>query len=515
MDMWNFVAGGAAIGLIAGFWGKIKGVLWRVANLFVQRIEIPTAEAHNALVAYLIKHYRRSRAYERLYGAWHVHRRDGKYGLVAYEQFGTRSIMFWRGWWPFIFSNAVEAKAAAAKTNQGNSGSNEDVTKVYCTLTFLRGTLNLEKILEEACAAVNQLSWQATEVESSNRSRFVIHYVPARKDDHQHRDQSSNGLAWYQQGTFRLLGITPEQLGKASISKGSALENLIFPQRVKDLIEEIELWRTSRDWYRDKGIPWKRGWLLYGPPGTGKTALARAFAEDLNMPIYVFNLAAMGNHELLKAWSELQVNVPCIALFEDIDNVFHGRDNVSRKHGMMPLFIGDNKKDDDKSGPALTPLTFDCFLNCLDGVERADGVFTIITTNDIAKVDPALGQPRKLPDGSVEFISTRPGRIDKAVELGYMEPDDKKRLAKRILGDYPDEYLAMLEFIDRYPELQETPAQFQERCGQIALACFWKEKQVAQLSDVPAVEESGSFGSRAAKAIGDGIARGEALTEVI
>jgi hypothetical protein len=35
----------------------------------------------------------------------------------------------------------------------------------------------------------------------------------------------------------------------------------------------------------------------------------------------------------------------------------------------------------------------------------------------------------------------------------------------------------MLEFIDGYPDLQETPAQFQERCGQIAPACFWKEQQ--------------------------------------
>ncbi len=125
----------------------------------------------------------------------------------------------------------------------------------------------------------------------------------------------------------------------------------------------------------------------------------------------------------------------------------------------------------------MTPLTFDCLLNCLDGVERSDGIFTIITTNDIGKVDPALGQPRKLPDGAVEFISTRPGRIDKAVELTYMEPADKKRMAERILGDYPSEYLKMLEFIDKYADLQETPAQFQERCGQIALACFWREQQ--------------------------------------
>jgi hypothetical protein len=82
-----------------------------------------------------------------------------------------------------------------------------------------------------------------------------------------------------------------------------------------------------------------------------------------------------------------------------------------------------------------------------------------------------------LPDGTTEFISTRPGRIDKAVELTYMEPPDKKRMAQRILGEYPGQYRGMLEFIDKFPDLEETPAQFQERCGQIALACFWKDQQ--------------------------------------
>jgi hypothetical protein len=90
--------------------------------------------------------------------------------------------------------------------------------------------------------------------------------------------------------------------------------------------------------------------------------------------------------------------------------------------------------------------------------------------------DPALGQPRRLPDGTVEFISTRPGRVDKAVELTYMEPNDKKLMAHRILGEYEEEYLKLVEFVDRFPDLQETPAQFQERCGQIALAAFWRAK---------------------------------------
>src|SRR6059058_748337 len=184
------------------------------------------------------------------------------------------------------------------------------------------------------------------------------------------------------------------------------------------------------------------------------------------MPIYVFNLAEMTNHELIKTWTDMQVNVPCVALIEDIDNVFHGRENVARRSSMMSLmFARDEKKSDnnhkgDSARDSFSPLTFDCLLNCLDGVERTDGIFTIVTTNDLSKIDPALGQPRRLPDGCSEFISTRPGRVDKAVELTYMEAADKKKMAKRILGEYEEEYLRMAAFVERFPELQESPAQF-------------------------------------------------------
>ena len=202
----------------------------------------------------------------------------------------------------------------------------------------------------------------------------------------------------------------------------------------------------------------------------------------------------MSNHELIKSWGEMQVNIPCLALIEDVDNVFHGRENVTRKNGLMSMIYNPPKdKDDDKSkhsGGLFTPLTFDCLLNCLDGVERTDGVFTIITTNDISRIDPALGRPRKLPDGTLEFISTRPGRIDKAVELTYMDPADKKLMAGRILTEYPRQHREMLAFIDKYHDLQETPAQFQERCGQIALACFWREKQGGSAEEVEVEVES-------------------------
>ena len=486
MDLWNYLAGGAALGLIAGCWDRIKGALWKLVSFFIQRVEIEESTAHDALVAYLVTHFQRSRFYDHIYGSDHAFQRDGSYGLVPYEHFGLRNMVFWNGWRPFVFNNAVEKKAETNRTSRERTDDSEAL-KIYSTLTFLRGTLDIEAVLRAACAAIDQASQAADLVEEHGRNRFVIHHVPKRNDSEHNREYCSNGLAWYQQNYYRLLSHRPEELGKAPTHKGGALANLIFPERVKGLIKEIELWRSSRAWYLDKGIPWKRGWLLYGPPGTGKTALARAFAEDLNMPIYVYNLAEMSNHDLIDAWTLMQVNVPCVALIEDIDNVFNGRENVARKNNPVPLVL-ERKKDDSQGSKRapFTPLTFDCLLNCLDGVERVDGVFTVITTNDLAKVDPALGQPRRMADGSVEFISTRPGRIDKAVELTYMELADKKRMARRILGEYPEQLREMNDFVERFADLQETPAQFQERCGQIALAQFWKERHELPVDEKPA-----------------------------
>ncbi len=83
-----------------------------------------------------------------------------------------------------------------------------------------------------------------------------------------------------------------------------------------------------------------------------------------------------------KCWKE----VPCVAMFEDIDAVFHGRRNVAVA-----------------SGPSLT---FDCLLNCLDGVQRANGLLTFMTTNHLELVDPAIGQPGEIgsrPDGLIAW----------------------------------------------------------------------------------------------------------------
>src|SRR5438270_7818785 len=127
----NFLAGGAVLGVVAAMWGKIKAVAWRAVGLFVQRVEIPTESAHEAVVAYLVAKFRRSRNYDRMYGASWEYQRDGRYGLVPYEVFGVRSLILWNGWFPFLFSNQVEAKAASGKGQSTESHGSNSATKVF------------------------------------------------------------------------------------------------------------------------------------------------------------------------------------------------------------------------------------------------------------------------------------------------------------------------------------------------------------------------------------------------
>jgi len=220
------------------------------------------------------------------------------------------------------------------------------------------------------------------------------------------------------------------------VNHGNALGQQALDVTAQQTVEEARRWKTSEDWYKSRGIPWRRGWRFQGPPGTGKTSLVRALAEDLDLPVFVYDLATLFNNELQAAWQKMLASVPCIALIEDIDAVFDGRTNKAGGH-----------------------LTFDCLLNCLDGVERADGVLLIVTTNDPAKLDSAL---------SGASGKDRPGRIDRVLEFGSLDEAGRRQLCQRILREWPENHDAVVQ-----DGAGETGAQFQERCTQIALTNYW------------------------------------------
>jgi hypothetical protein len=513
----GFAILGTILGVVLRGWSSLKGFVHTAFRLVVTQVHLQDEATSRAVLAHLVRTYPRSSLGEKTFGGSHESFRDGKYGHVPFEFFGGHRVLFWVGRVPLWFNVAPE------KAEGGNGviyWGGKPKADMKSSLSFLRGTVDVEAIVRAASAARNRLYW-ANDV--GEHKRFFIKRIPDATQAGPDRYSAGTSVAWYQEGLYRLLAHTPDQLGKASspLAPGRATDKLYFPAAVGRLVREVEMWRKLRDWYLERGIPWKRGWVLYGPPGTGKTAVTRAIAEDLDLPLFVFSLGQMLNEDLEQSWADLQAHVPCIALFEDFDNVFHGRENVYGKPKLADLITASSASGGGTGGAAAAGgdgqssvlntgrLSFDCLLNCLDGVEKSNGVFTVFTTNYIDKLDPALGRPRVRDDGTVEFISTRPGRIDKAIELGYMADADKLRLARRVFFDNDEGYRRVARLVEQDPGRKETPAQFQERCAQLALDLLWQSEypEPAPPGGVPRssdgretlAEVTGADGSRPAR----------------
>ncbi|KIJ50440.1 hypothetical protein M422DRAFT_96980, partial [Sphaerobolus stellatus SS14] len=68
---------------------------------------------------------------------------------------------------------------------------------------------------------------------------------------------------------------------------------IVLDPGVKEmLMEDTRDFLSSEKWYADRGIPFRRGYLLHGVPGSGKSSLIHAIAGELALDIYVVSLSA-------------------------------------------------------------------------------------------------------------------------------------------------------------------------------------------------------------------------------
>lgn len=174
------------------------------------------------------------------------------------------------------------------------------------------------------------------------------------------------------------------------------LDSIVLNKQLKlDIRTDLTEFTSRKLWYESSNIPYKRTYLFYGPPGTGKTTLAFALASQLRKNVYTVNLNSINSDEgLISAMR----NIPdgSLLLMEDIDAAFVGR-----------------------KGQNDTKLSFSCLLNCLDGALTKEGIVTIITTNHIDKLDPAL---------------IRAGRVDMMKEIGNGENEQVEEYLKIFYG---------------------------------------------------------------------------------
>lgn len=185
------------------------------------------------------------------------------------------------------------------------------------------------------------------------------------------------------------------------------LDSVILDQGISDrLVKDVKEFTENPHWYMDRGIPYRRGYLLYGPPGCGKSSYITALAGSLDYSICVLNLSERGlsddrlNHLLAVAPEQ------SIILLEDIDAAFLSRDLAAEN---PTVYAG------------MGRLTLSGLLNALDGVASAEARIIFMTTNYVDRLDPAL---------------IRPGRVDMKELINYTTTHQLEKMFQRF---YPDE----------------------------------------------------------------------------
>ena len=160
---------------------------------------------------------------------------------------------------------------------------------------------------------------------------------------------------------------------------------------LEDLLDDLRTFYGSRSWYVQRGVPYRRGYLLHGPPGNGKTTLVLAAAGELNLSVAVLSLSnRLLSDETLRGLVDA-LPPATLLLIEDVDCVFKSERTTTEQTG----------------------VTLSGLLNALDGVSSREGRVLFLTTNHPERLDPAL---------------VRPGRVDRKVELGHATPDQARRL---------------------------------------------------------------------------------------
>jgi hypothetical protein len=440
MNPATYLSIGAGLALLAAAWQRIRAILSDLSGFFVVHYDISNYMDNAAIstLGYLLTNYKHRRLGSRSFFAGRLFINSLQKRWPVLFEYYVGNMLFWSGCWPFLVRVSCWPTAQMA-----------------LTVHYVRGTVDMASIVRAA------IEFNAKSAEASlkifDKGRFFIQRMTgdgnrgprpisqntdAKKAVSSSSDNPSKAIEATASSltietirAMRLLHWSIDDIQLSTVYRvDSALDQLSASVRIEEAIQDVRRWCQSREWYSERGIHWRYGLGLVGEPGNGKTSLVLALGYDFGMPIMQFDLSSMSNKDFLENWGQLLHHAPCIALFEDIESVFHGRKNVAGEQG--------------------GGLTFDCFLNALGGVDIANGILTVITTNKPDALDPAL---------------VRPGRIDRLVTIEAPTVEGYRKIATRILCGAPGLIDDLLDTIND----GESAASFTNRCRLVALDAYW------------------------------------------
>jgi len=211
--------------------------------------------------------------------------------------------------------------------------------------------------------------------------------------------QNSDNFSPNSNSSLMNLGKSPARFDQQP-DTGISFDDIAGIDEAKAEFEEIVSFLKEPERYTLVGAKIPKGVLLVGPPGTGKTLLAKAIANEANVPFYsvagsefvemFIGIGAARIRDLFKKASE---NTPCIVFIDEIDAV--GRERGAGIGG------GNDEREQ----------TLNQLLTEMDGFKENKGVIVVGATNRVDILDAAL---------------LRPGRFDRQITVGL--PDRLGRI---------------------------------------------------------------------------------------
>ncbi|MDO8640814.1 MAG: ATP-dependent zinc metalloprotease FtsH [Nitrosarchaeum sp.] len=197
---------------------------------------------------------------------------------------------------------------------------------------------------------------------------------------------------------------------KAKLASGTEGRKKVFfkdvagMEEVKEEVAEIVQFLKDPRKFQKLGARIPRGVLLIGSPGTGKTLLAKAVANEANVPFhfvsgaeFVEMFVGVGATRVRDTFDTAKKTSPAIIFIDEIDAV--GRHRGAGMGG------GHDEREQ----------TLNQILVEMDGFDTNDAVIVLAATNRPDILDPAL---------------LRPGRFDRRIMLSSPSIDDREAILK-------------------------------------------------------------------------------------
>jgi DNA polymerase III delta prime subunit len=235
---------------------------------------------------------------------------------------------------------------------------------------------------------------------NSRSMNIVCRSVKARNDVLEEIEKQSQHLVQSQPRMY-VSSRWGDWRKRAEIQPRSRNSVVLKDGQMDRILDYLNTFLSNREAFRKADIPFRTGILLHGDPGSGKSSTALAIANELKMNVYLISLSSLLNDEALNdCFQAIPPN--SIIILEDIDIASAVKE----------------RDDDDSQGVTMSGM-----LNVLDGFQSPPGVITIMTTNRLDVLDPAI---------------RRPGRVDLLEELNCLDNNQLRGLCEYFMGVIPE-----------------------------------------------------------------------------